>query len=362
MNAMDETTYKILDILSRRLGNPISISEITKNIDEIHGRAHYANTYEKIMELHKEEIIVLVKAGRSSLVSLNFENYIIIDMLAEMELKRKQNFLKKRQDMQMLLLELDTHLHSVPLVSYILLMYPEKNAKLNKTEILVYLKESDDKKAIKETKIEVHSIIEELQQIHNIRIDYLTLENKVFVDLLKSSENNTIRETLHNKIAILHPQDFWLEIKNTIEKGIKIDTIQHETNPAKISEKDLVFNLARFGYTEIGPAPKQQGKLLCMEYIITSIMFHNEARRIDAIPVIIAKNSKISYDLLLFLARKYGFGGKILGILRTLRKLVAHGLKIIDEPIMMLESMQEEEVKTDAKRIKEKLRLYNVIR
>ena len=38
---MDEATYKILDILSRRLGIPMSINEITKNIDEIHEGAYY---------------------------------------------------------------------------------------------------------------------------------------------------------------------------------------------------------------------------------------------------------------------------------------------------------------------------------
>lgn len=356
---MDEATHRILDILSRRLGSPMSINEITKNIDEIHGGTYYANTHEKIKELDKEGILILTKAGRSSLVSLNFDNYMIIDMLAEMELKRKQDFLKGKQEMQMLMLEVDTYLHNIPLISYVLLMYPEKNTKLNKAEILIHLKESDDKKAIEETKIEIHTMIETLQQIHNIRMDYLALESGMFLDLLKSNESNTIREMLHNKIAILHPQDFWFVIKNATEKGIKISANQYETNPAKISEEDLVFNLARFGYTEIGPKVKQ-GKMFCIEYIIASIMFHNDARRIDAIPVIIAKNSKISYDLLLFLARKYGFGGKILGILRTLRNLVAHGMKAIDEPIKLLEAMKTEEVKADIKSMEEKLRLYNV--
>ena len=89
-------------------------------------------------------------------------------------------------------------------------------------------------------------------------------------------------------------------------------------------------------------------------------MFHDDARRIDAIPVIIAKNPKISYDLLLFLARKYGFGGKMLGILRTLRNLVTHGIKAVDEPIRLLEAIGMEEVRANSKSIKEKLRLYNV--
>ena len=96
---MDEATYRILDILSQRLGIPMSINEITKNIGEIHGGAYYANTHKKIKELDREEVLTLTRAGRSSLVSLNFDNYMIIGMLAEMELRRKHDFLKGKQEM-----------------------------------------------------------------------------------------------------------------------------------------------------------------------------------------------------------------------------------------------------------------------
>ncbi len=356
---MNEATYRILDILSRRLGIPMSINEITKNIGEIHGGAYYANTYEKIKELDREGILTLTKTGRSSMVSFNFDNYMIIDMLAEIELRRKHDFLKGKQEMQMLMLETDTHLRSVPLVSHVLLMYPEKNTKLNKAEMLIHLKESNDKKAVEGTKIQIHATAETLQRTRNVRVDYLALENGTFLDLLKSNEHNAVREMLHDKIAILHPQDFWLEVKSATEEGIKFSAISHETNPAKISEEDIAFNLARFGYTELGSKVKQ-GNLFCIEYVISSIMFHDDARRIDAIPVIIAKNPKISYDLLLFLARKYGFGGKMLGILRTLRNLVTHGIKAVDEPIRLLEAIGMEEVRANSKSIKEKLRLYNV--
>ena len=100
---------------------------------------------------------------------------MIIDMLAGMELRRKHDFLKGRQEMQMLMLEIDTHMRRIPLISHILLMYPEKNTKLNKAEMLIHLKECDDKLTIEETKIGIHAIIETLQQMHNIRIDYLTV-------------------------------------------------------------------------------------------------------------------------------------------------------------------------------------------
>jgi hypothetical protein len=185
------------------------------------------------------------------------------------------------------------------------------------------------------------------------------VEDENLFELLKSNDSNPIRETLHDRIVILHPQDFWMAIRNVVEKGIKISAEENETNPAKISEEDLIFNLARFGYTEIGPKLKQ-GRLICIEYIIAAIMFHKDARRIDAISVIIAKNPKTNYDLLLFLARKFDFGGEILGILLALRNLVPHGMKKINEPIKLLEAMRIEEIKVNTKSIKEKLRLYNV--
>ena len=90
-------------------------------------------------------------------------------------------------------------------------------------------------------------------------------------------------------------------------------------------------------------------------------MFHGNARRIDAIPVIIAKNPKIYYDLLLFLARKYGFGSRLLGILCILRDLVADVKKTVNGPIRLLESMGVKETKADVESIREKLRLYNVV-
>ncbi|MHB8545159.1 MAG: hypothetical protein ACYDAJ_00120 [Nitrosotalea sp.] len=356
---MDEATYRILNMLTRNLGKPLSINDLTGKIEETYGGTYYANINEKIHDLTKEGIITLSKAGRSSLTSINFNNYLIIDLLAEMELRRKQDFLQGKQEMQMLMMEIDTYLHSFLLIKSISLMNPERNTKLNKVELLIHLRKTERKK-MEETKIGIHKIIDTLQRIHNIRIDYVTLEDKMFLNLLKSDEINTAREMLSNKIVILNPQDFWIEVKKAGGEGIKIIAEESETNPAKITEEDLIFNLARFGYTEFGPQIKQ-GKLICIEYIINAIMFQNDARRMDAIPVILAKNSdKTNYDLLLFLARKYGFGGRMLGILKALRNIVAHGMAEINNPINLLEAMKIEEIKADQKRIKEMLRLYHV--
>ena len=354
---MDETTYRILDVLSRNLGKPISIHELTSKIQEAYGAAYYANIHEKIGQLSRERMIELLRAGRSSLVFLNFENYLLIDLLAEMELKRKRDFLSGKKEMQMLMMEMDTLVHNMPFIKSVTLMSPQRNAKLNKAELLFQINKSD-RKSTEETKISINRITANLQKAYNIRIDHLILEDKDFVDLLRSNENNPAKEMLHNKISALHPQNFWMSISGAIRGGIKIVAEESQTNPAKITEEDLVFNLARFGYVELGSKIKQ-GRLICIGYIIAAIMFKNDARRMDAIPVILAKNSA-NYNLVLFLARKYGFEGKILGILAALRNLIGNKMANIDEPVRLLEAMKIKEIRADKKGIKEKLRLYNV--
>ena len=45
---MRDARYKILDTLSRGIGNPVSISGLCEKIGAIHGRAHYPATYSKV--------------------------------------------------------------------------------------------------------------------------------------------------------------------------------------------------------------------------------------------------------------------------------------------------------------------------
>ena len=239
---MDETTYRILDILSRNIGSPQSINELTGKIENIYGAAYYANINEKIHDLTKEKIITLSKSGRSSLISINFNNYLITDLLAEMEFRRKQFFLQGKQEMQMLSMEIDTYLHSFLLIKSISLINPERNAKLNKVELFIHLRRTEKKK-VEETKIGIHIILDNLQKIHNIRIDYIILEDNMFLNLLKSDEINPAREIISNKIVIFNPQDFWIGIKKTGVAGIKIITEDSDASATKISEDDMIFNL-----------------------------------------------------------------------------------------------------------------------
>jgi len=354
---MDETTFRILDTLSRALGRPLSINELTRRIETLHGTADYKNIYEKLQTLNKDTIINLTKTGRSQITTLNFNNYLLIDLLAETELRRKQDLLRNRRELQMFFLELDTYFNDpqFQFLQSISCISPVKNIRLNRIEFLILLKGSRERITIKELNA-VHELIRLLQSIHNIKIDYLMLSKDEFIDFLKSEETNPLREMLADKITFLYPQSFWLDIRSTLEKGIHIRIEQIATNPAKISEQDLVYNLARFGYREIGSELKQ-GKDICIEYIITAILLRNRARRIEAIPIILAKN-KSNYNLLIFLCQKYEVSSRLLGLLKILNKIKQ--AKETQGAIEILQIRKIKEIKANERSIRQKMRLYNV--
>lgn len=343
---MDETSFKILDTKVREICRPISIRELTKKIQELHGAAYYANIYKALHNMATHGSITLTRAGRSLLIALNFGNYLTVDLLTEMELERKRRLLARRPSLLMLLAEIDRrfsdHVRSLSLIN------PEKNARLNRAELLLLFQNSGDKDMI-------HRAMQTLQRVYNMKIDCLILSRNEFLELAKGDERTPLQEMLYNEITFLAPQAFWSEIRNAIVHGMQIKTLGDEINPAKISEKDLVYNLARFGYREFG-SEIRRGENICIEYIITAILMEGDARRIDAIPIILAK-SRANYNLLIFLSQKYGRSGRLLGLLRALNKV--RPAEETYEAIKDLETIGAKVVKVNADSIKEKMRLYN---
>jgi hypothetical protein len=95
-----------------------------------------------------------------------------------------------------------------------------------------------------------------------------------------------------------------------------------------------------------------------VEYIITAIMTSNDARRINGIPVMLAKN-KAKYSLLIFLSLKHGLEGRLLGILRTLDMIKP--TRPNEMAIRILESLKAVEIQPDVKSIQENMRLYSAV-
>jgi hypothetical protein len=353
---MDETAFRILDTLSRELGSTISIRELTSKIKQYHGTAYYASTYNTLKDLYKRGLITFTNAGRSSIPSLNFSSYMLLDYLAEIELRKKREFLERSKTFQQFLMDMERYAHEYANIESISLIRPERNAKLNRAELLILLHGIEASVHLEDL-ISIHNTLRNLQSIRMIRIDSLPLTSTEFQALLMSEEINPLKEMLANKTTFCSPASFWLNIADLLRAVGKIRLEKEEMNPAKISDVDLNYNLSRFGYRELGIEIKES-KPICMEYIITALMMRDEARRIDAIPIILAKNGA-NYNLLIFLSEKYGLSDRLLGLLRTLQKLKVH--KDTASAIKLLEARGTKEIKANEKSIEQKMRLYNAI-
>lgn len=352
---MEETTFRILDTLSRELGNPLSINELTERIRQLHGTAYYANIYRTLHILAEEGAITLTRAGKSSIANLNFRNYRLLDLLTEMELRRKHELLKKKEELQILLMDLEARLRNMRLIESISLINPEKTLNLNRLELLILLSNGLKESNLQDYTITLYETTRQLQNMHNIKLDSLMLSFNDFLELLASDEINPSGEMLPQAITFSSPDAFWRQIAASPHRFHQIAFDREETNPAKITRHDLIYNLARFGYKEIGPKI-EKGLNICIEYIITSIMIMSDARRIDAIPVLLGKN-EANYRLLIFLSQKYGFEGRLLGLLRVLNTIKP--TKENQTAIRILETMKAKEIRADQRSIQEKMRLYN---
>lgn len=365
---MDETTFRILDALTRDLGRPTSINELTGKIRKLYKTAHYKNIYDKIQGLKRQDILKLERIGKSSIIWLNFNNYRLTEMLGEMEKEKKWKILEDKEKIKKIVMDLEEHFRSYIIYS-VIMANPEDNIALNRMELLILLPnkqigewrkngEPDNSMTsfYENQSGEICLIIDGMEKYYNMKLDCLVLYEEEFKELLNSDEANPVKEMLPDHIAIMGPDDFWVAIKIALMEGIKIKR-EEGINPAKISEMDLIYNLSRFGYREMGSEIKR-GRDICLEYIITSILIGGDARRVEAIPVLLAKN-RPRYGLLLFLCKKYGKLGKLLGLLKTLDKIIKS--KEAGNAIKIMEKMKVKEEPTDEKAIRQKMRLYHAI-
>ncbi len=348
---MDETEFRILDTLSRDPDQQVSISELTRDIRRLHGTAYYSNVYESLHQLRDEGIVSLTKTGNTSTVSLDLRNRETTDSLSEMELHKRHSLLGKREEFRRLF----DSISDATSVGPTSLIDPERNIKLNRAELLIQVPDWASSERNTEA---LRENLQELERKLNFRIDALTLNESAFRSLLAGQDKNPLKEMLSRQTALLAPDVFWTQIRNAWAHGIRVHFDREETNPAKISEKDVVYNLARLGYTEFGPKIAE-GRDFGVEYILTALLLTGDARRIQAIPILLAKN-RANYALLLFLSRKYGVQGQLLGLMQALAK--HHEDPGLREAIQILQRERVEATKVNEAAIEETLRTYNALK
>lgn len=355
---MNESTLRTIDILSRGIGKPVSINKLVKKIHEKYGTAYYRQVYDEIKKLKENNEIDMIRSGRSTSPFLNFNNPLVIDKLSQIELERKIRFLQDRKELELIIFELMEKLRKYELISSMGIVNPERNAKLNRIELIIMLRNFESDNDWKPT-FTIRKLIDAISALHNIRIDSLFIQENNFIELLKDDNANIVKNILSNKIIISNPQNFWMIIKSMLDNKIQFST-DNEINPAKITEDELMYNLAKFGYKEFGHVITKESSIR-IEYIITAILLRKEVRMLEAIPIILAKTeTKVNYNLLLFLSQKYDTASKLLGVLNALREF--KHMPRVKIAIRNLKALKTEEIKANFDDLERKMRLYHVIR
>jgi len=332
---MDKTTFRILDTLTRDFGTPVSINELKNRIDKTYGSAYYKNIYDKVKDLENEGILNLENVGKSKSISLNF-NHKTISLLGEMEKNKLSEIIKNTRFSQFFEnVENQTRGLYISISS----IKSIKNLSLNRAELLILNFQQE----------ELYTLIKKLESKTSIKIDPLILSRQEFLDILTSKEYNPLKTMLKDQTTIIKPDDFWTTIA---EKDTNI--FYEEEKELPLSETNLIYNLNRFGYREIGEKIQESEKI-CLELIIADILISGTSRKKEAIPILLSKN-KASYPLLFFLCKKYNKLDVLLGFLRALNKIKS--TREVENTIKILENIGTEEKKVDYKPIKEKMDLY----
>jgi hypothetical protein len=354
---MDRTTFRIMDTLSRDLASPASINELTKRISKLHRKAYYKNVYDKVQELSGKGSLRITSAGKSSLVSINFDSPAVTTLLGEMEIMKKSALVSSEDRISGLMSAIDAHFRKGSDIISISMSTPLKNISLNRAELLIIIhdpsrsrEESGHSKADPDKREEAHSGLCSLGNHLNIRIDSLALERGEFISLLRKGDP-FLKSFLSDHSAFFRPEDLWIAIGEACREGIRFN---ETPDPPGISERDLSHNLERLGYIEFGK--QGSGRDIPLEYVITSVLLSGDARRIEAVPVLLSKN-KANYSLLTFLCKKHNVAGILLGLLRALNKIRPSRETLL--PIRTMKAAGIKEKKADLKVIKKKMELYH---
>ena len=123
---MDTATLRIIDTISSNIGDSLSINELTNRMKSKYGSAYYANIYEKLQTLKEKGLLNLEPIGRSSSIKLNFENYLLIDTLSDMEIEKKLAFLSNKANLFSFFDDMDKSLSDKGCIRSISAINPQK--------------------------------------------------------------------------------------------------------------------------------------------------------------------------------------------------------------------------------------------
>ena len=316
---MKEIRFRILDALARNLGRPMSIRGLTAEMGKNSKSSFYKNTYDEISKLKKEGLIKATPLGKSTLIELDFDSSSLADELSEMENGRKGEYFGKLNGNE-LQRELNwLYLGAGGQIGSILTINDPRSPALRKMEFLFILRPPLPGngnygggrglafKEIEETRRSLYAITEQFAQKTNYGISFLALTLQEFESLINSPKASYLKYIARNEIAIFGAQFYWLQFYRMRFQGkLSLNPQGNDAEPDKLTQVDIYQAFTEYGYTETRNICATNA--CSIESAIAAALIMKEPRLLEAIPIILAKdtNRQICYPLIEFLANKYG--------------------------------------------------------
>ncbi|MFH1199628.1 MAG: hypothetical protein V1708_01015 [Candidatus Micrarchaeota archaeon] len=320
---MNDTAFRILDALARNLGASFSIKGLAEEIAASKQPGYYKNIYDEVQRMNKEDLLNIAVNGAGSFVSLNFDSEGLLLALCEMEIRRTKALLEEPRWLA-LYKEMSWHFLKkpgyppYPLEAACLIKDPTSLA-LNKADFLFIIEtplpfgpisliptQAEIMKRIEDEREAMYSYARFISERTNTQVSFLALTMEEFGDLASSPALNPLKDMIKAEVAIVNPQVYWLQFNKMRYEGKSILFQDTPADPLKLKRQDAAAVFSRFGYRELG-APESKTPGYCLETAIAAALLEQDARLLEAIPILLAKNHEtISFPLLEYLAMKCG--------------------------------------------------------
>lgn len=375
---MNEHEFRVLDALVRNPDGRMSINELDRWVSRRYNlRKAYKNTRHTVLRLRLENVLSTKSRGKSTMTGLNFGSPLLAGELAIFEIEKKRRFLTANPDFNGVLWELEKKLDAV--ADFAILSDPERSRITGSWDALLAVRDESA----------ADRVVGNFEKMHNIRINQLVLMPREFESSMTSEEGNPAKAFLAGeRMVLLNPERFWRTVCSMKERGLEIK-LENLPNPTKLKDEAILANMSIFGYPLRSPSAKKPSEAglekIALESLIAAIVFKGgDARLIEAIPILLAKNP-VNQRYLFFMAKKYGMINKVGFLLEASEELIVSDRRKIMEigralmKYRKLKSDEEEYLTAGSKRggwslprkwnivtnmsledLKEKAEIYNV--
>jgi len=200
-----ETAVKITGLLRKELDKGFTIMEISKKL-----KIGYRPAHNHVSAMIKEGIILATKIGAAMQCNLNLENPRCRQMLAEVDLLRKEAMFKENQKLKSVLENLTAKLSeslASEIHSVVLFGSYAKGAATKLSDIDLLFIVSDMKNKLVRESVERECAGYEYS--HNVKISPMITDVPEFKKMLKAKELNVGKETREYGIPLYGSEIFW---------------------------------------------------------------------------------------------------------------------------------------------------------